>query len=215
MTKNAVAGIRREYKKQQLDESNIYKNPLRQFEFWMQEALNADLIEPTAMTLATASSDGLPTARTVLLKKYDKHGYVFYSNYLSRKGLQLTQNPRACLLFFWAELERQVRIEGKIEILDRKESEEYFHSRPFESQISALVSRQSSPVNSREQLEKQYEHLKEKYQDSEVPIPDNWGGYRVVPGRYEFWQGRPGRMHDRIEYQKNTKGKWQVRRLAP
>ena len=214
MTKNDVAGIRREYKKQQLDESDIFQSPFDQFEAWMEQALNSDLVEPTAMTLATASSDGYPTARTVLLKKYDEQGYVFYTNYSSRKGAQLDQNPRACLLFFWPELERQIRIEGHIEKEDREQSEAYFNSRPFKSRVAALVSQQSSPVKSRKQLEEEFEALKEKYEDGEVPLPDDWGGYRLKPVRFEFWQGRRSRMHDRIEYELQQND-WIIRRLAP
>ncbi len=210
-----VADIRREYKKRKLDESDIYKNPIRQFGVWMDQALKSEIWDATAMTLATASADGLPTSRTVLLKSYDKNGFVFYTNYLSRKGLQLNQNPRACLLFYWAELERQVRIEGSVKQISREDSREYFHSRPVDSQIAALVSRQSSPVASRQELENRFETLKQEYGDGPVPMPDNWGGYRVVPVRFEFWQGRESRLHDRIEYQKNTKEKWHIRRLAP
>lgn len=215
MSTTDVADIRREYKQRKLDESDIYKNPYRQFGVWMDQALKSDVWDATAMTLATASADGLPTSRTVLLKSYDKNGFVFYTNYLSRKGLQLTQNPRACLLFYWAELERQVRIEGSVEQISREASREYFHSRPVESQIAAMVSRQSSPVASRQDLESRFESLKQEYEDGPVPMPENWGGYRVIPVRFEFWQGRESRLHDRIEYQKNIRGKWQIRRLAP
>ncbi len=215
MSHTDISNIRREYISETLDEKDIHENPFKQFEKWMEQALNAELLEATAMTLATASVDGLPTARIVLLKEYDESGFVFYTNYDSRKGHQIAENPSVCLLFYWVALERQVTIEGKIEKIDRKESEEYFHSRPFESQIGAMASEQSTPVSSRKELEDKFEQLLQKYGDKEVPMPDSWGGYKVIPERIEFWQGRRSRMHDRIEYQKQTDGDWRIQRLAP
>lgn len=215
MSHTDLSNIRREYISETLDEKDIHENPFKQFEKWIEQALKAELLEATAMNLATASADGLPTSRIVLLKEYDESGFVFFSNYGSRKGQQIAENPNACLLFYWVALERQVTIEGTIEKIDRKESEEYFHSRPVESQIGALASEQSTPVSSRKELEDKFEELSKKFGNKEVPMPESWGGYRVIPQRIEFWQGRRSRMHDRIEYQKQTEGDWKIQRLAP
>lgn len=215
MSHTDISQVRREYMNQILDESDMEKSPFKQFEKWIEQALDAELTEATAMTLATASSDGVPTARIVLLKEYDENGFVFYTNYDSRKGEQIEQNPQVCLLFYWVALERQVVIEGDISKIDRKTSEKYFHSRPVDSQLGALASKQSKPVESREQLENEFFELKKKYANDTVPTPEYWGGYRVNPHRIEFWQGRRSRMHDRIEYRKKQSGKWKIQRLYP
>jgi pyridoxamine 5'-phosphate oxidase len=173
------------------------------------------VIEPNAMTLATASSDGLPAARIVLLKGFDKEGFVFFTNYKSYKGMQLEENPKACLVFFWKELERQVRITGLVKKIPSEESEKYFHSRPAGSQIGAVASPQSQVIESREWLDETYKKLSDKYKNADVPYPEHWGGYKVLPVIMEFWQGRPSRLHDRIQYTKEENGSWKTERLAP
>lgn len=198
-----------------LSETDVAPNPIAQFEQWMQQALNSELPEPTAMTLATATPDGRPSARIVLLKGIDASGFVFYTNYESRKGLELEQNPRAALLFFWPELERQVRIEGRVERISAEESTAYFQSRPKESQLGAWASPQSRVIAGREVVEQCYQELSAQFKhDEKLPLPPFWGGYRLVPTYFEFWQGRPSRLHDRICYALNQ-GNWTIARLAP
>jgi pyridoxamine 5'-phosphate oxidase len=209
-----IANLRREWSSRKLDESNVNSNPIGQFSEWMQEAIDADLLDVNAMTLATADKNGVPSARIVLLKSIDKKGLVFFTNYGSNKGKDLVENPKASVVFFWKELERQVRVTGTVEKISKKESEEYFKSRPYESQISAWASNQSSEVKSRKVLEEKFAELKKKYPVKKVPLPDFWGGYRINPDRFEFWQGRPNRLHDRIAYLKK-KGRWKIVRLAP
>jgi pyridoxamine 5'-phosphate oxidase len=210
-----IADLRRDYRLLVLDRSDVEENPIEQFQKWFNHALNAKLTtEPNAMALATAGSDGKPSVRYVLLKGVDERGFIFYTNYESRKAKNLEQNPFASVCFHWAELERQVRIEGTVEKLPFSESEAYFHSRPYESQIGAMASHQSSVVQSREELEQTYAELLAKYKGKEVPMPDFWGGYIIKPNRVEFWQGRSGRMHDRIEYQKKS-DEWHIQRLSP
>jgi pyridoxamine 5'-phosphate oxidase len=209
-----IANLRREWSSRKLDESNVNSNPIGQFSEWMQEAIDADLLDVNAMTLATADKNGVPSARIVLLKSIDKKGLVFFTNYESNKGKDLAENPKASVVFFWKELERQVRVTGTVEKILKKESEEYFKSRPYESQISAWASDQSSEVKSRKELEEKFAELKNKYPVKKVPLPDFWGGYRINPDRFEFWQGRPNRLHDRIAYIKE-RGKWKIVRLAP
>jgi pyridoxamine 5'-phosphate oxidase len=209
-----IANLRREWSSRKLDESNVNSNPIGQFSEWMQEAIDADLLDVNAMTLATADKNGVPSARIVLLKSIDKKGLVFFTNYESNKGKDLAENPKASVVFFWKELERQVRVTGTVEKILKKESEEYFKSRPYESQISAWASNQSSEVKSRKELEEKFAELKNKYPVKKVPLPDFWGGYRINPDRFEFWQGRPNRLHDRIAYIKE-KGRWKIVRLAP
>jgi pyridoxamine 5'-phosphate oxidase len=214
-TPNLPAGIRREYTRNALLENDVLPDPVAQFGRWFQEASAADVPEPNAMTLATADARGAPSARVCLLKGYDARGFVFYTNYASRKGQQLAENPRAAIVFFWESLERQVRIEGTVEKVSRQESEEYFHSRPVGSQVGAWVSRQSSVIATREELDRREAELMAKYAGRTVPLPDFWGGYRLIPNRIEFWQGRPSRLHDRLEYVRDVNGGWALRRLSP
>jgi pyridoxamine 5'-phosphate oxidase len=191
---------------------NLDPDPLRQFKAWFDEAAATGMRAPEAVALATATPDGAPSVRMVLMKGFDERGFTFFSNYESRKGQELAANPRAALLFHWDALGRQVRIEGPVEKLDPAESAEYIRSRPRASQISALISPQSRPVESREWLEKRAAEFAE---DGDVPIPDNWGGYRLAPVSYEFWQHQDDRLHDRIVYLPEPEGSWRTQRLAP
>ncbi len=210
-----IADIRRDYMRHSLDETHTIENPIDQFRSWFAEALQAQVMEPNAMTLATADTEGRPSARIVLLKGIEDSGFVFYTNYESRKGHELLLNPHASLVFFWPELERQVRIEGTVDKVSELESYEYFKSRPFESRIGAWASQQSSIVENREALEKRYTELSEQYSSGmEVPLPPFWGGYILRPTHVEFWQGRPGRLHDRILYTPEGDA-WQRVRLSP
>jgi pyridoxamine 5'-phosphate oxidase len=214
LTKESLQNLRQEYRSAELSEQDIDQNPIEQFKTWFQQALDAQLYEPNVMTLATATADGVPSARIVLLKGFDENGFVFYTNYDSHKGRELAENPRAALVFFWADLERQVRIEGTVAKVNPSVSTAYFHSRPHGSQIGAMVSPQSQVIKSRAELENHIVILKEKYAEQEVPRPDHWGGYIVKPTTIEFWQGRPSRLHDRIRY-KFVDGNWIIDRLAP
>ncbi len=208
------AELRKEYMRRGLSESELDPDPIRQFQRWFDEATSAGLIEPNAMTLATATRDGHPSARMVLLKGFDARGFVFYTNYESRKGGELEQNPQAALVFFWVELERQVRVEGRVERAAPAESDAYFASRPLGSQIGAWASAQSRVIAGREPLERRTAELEDEYAGREVPRPSQWGGYRVVPHVIEFWQGRPSRLHDRLRYRQKDGG-WIVERLSP
>lgn len=210
-----IAHIRKDYAHRSLSEENVARNPFLQFDEWWAEALSAELEEVNAMTLATASSSGIPSARIVLLKGYDERGFVFFTNYESGKGRDLHENPRASLVFFWAPLERQVRINGNAERLSVAESDEYFISRPKGSRIGAWASPQSQVLESREWLEKRAADIEKKFSGGEIPRPPNWGGIRVIPQSVEFWQGRPDRMHDRIRYSRHENGEWKIERLAP
>ena len=212
---NTIADLRREYASRALTEDAADADPIQQFTAWFDEALKAQLIDVNAMTLATASPGGEPAARIVLLKGADESGFVFYTNYDSAKGHALAANPRACLLLFWAELERQVRVTGSVTKTSAEESDEYFQSRPFESQVGATVSKQSQPVPERAQLEARYAESAEKLRGSIVPRPPNWGGYRVTPETIEFWQGRTSRLHDRLLYSRRPDGSWSRSRLEP
>lgn len=196
--------------------ANLDPNPIRQFERWFTDANASGMSEQDAvsMTLATANANGQPCARIVLMKSFDDQGFVFYTNYHSRKGEELADNPRACLLFYWSPLWRQVRIEGTVEKVSEAESDEYFHSRPFGSKIGAWASDQSKPVENRAQLEKQFEDFSWKFADN-VPRPPHWGGYRVKPEVIEFWQGRENRLHDRLLYRLQPDSSWVIERLAP
>jgi pyridoxamine 5'-phosphate oxidase len=211
----SVADLRKEYTLQGLSETEIHPNPFEQFKIWFNQALAAQLPEPNAMTIATATSDGKPSARMVLLKDYDERGFVFYTNYESHKGQQLIRNPWGAIAFLWVELERQVRIEGRVEKVSAAESDEYFHSRPKGSQLGAWASNQSQVVESRQVLERRLEQLKEEYDNKEIPRPPHWGGFRVIPDEIEFWQGRPNRLHDRLLYRRGEGGSWKIQRLSP
>jgi pyridoxamine 5'-phosphate oxidase len=212
----SISDIRREYMRETFSEDDAELNPFHQFAKWWKEALDSSIDEVNAMTLATADKDGIPTARIVLLKDYNEQGFVFFTNYLSRKGREISENPHATLLFFWKELERQVRIEGTIIKVDEKESDDYFHSRPLGSKIGAWSSPQSNVISDRSVIEKnvqQYEH--QFAGQSLIPRPPHWGGYRVIPSYIEFWQGRESRLHDRIAYQSEGGDTWKIQRLAP
>jgi pyridoxamine 5'-phosphate oxidase len=211
----ALADMRKDYSMAGLLEKDLAKNPFRQFEKWFQEAEAAKVPEPNAMTLASVGRDGRPGARTVLLKGCDGRGFVFYTNYESRKGRELDANPRATLLFPWLTMERQVIVEGPVARVTREESEAYFHSRPRQSQLAAWASPQSTAVAGRAVLEESYRVVEKKYEGREVPLPPNWGGFRLAPETVEFWQGRRSRLHDRLRYRRETGGDWVVERLAP
>jgi len=209
-----VSRVRKEYSRHSLDELDVELNPFVQFHHWYEEANNAALPEPNAMVLATASAEGRPSARVVLLKAFDERGFVFFTNYEGRKSAEMAANPQAALLFFWAELHRQIRIEGSVERTSRQESEKYFSSRPFESRLSAWASRQSSVIPSRSYLEQKMSDLKDRYKNQEIPLPPFWGGFRLQPQAFEFWQGRENRLHDRIRYLLRG-GVWEIERLSP
>lgn len=211
----SVADIRKDYTRQGLSEADADPNPFKQFHIWFNQALQAQLPEPNAMTVATVTADGKPRARMVLLKNFDPRGFVFYTNYKSQKGQELADNPQAALVFWWAELERQVRIEGRVEKVSEQESDEYFHSRPKSSRLGAWVSNQSQIIESREVLETQLQELTAKYEHQDVPRPPHWGGFRVVPSVIEFWQGRPSRLHDRLQYVRVNQTDWVIERLSP
>lgn len=208
-----ISHIRKEYILKSLSEKDASHDPVKQFDTWWHEAVASNILEVNAMTLATSSSDGVPSARIVLLKSYDNSGFTFFTNYNSYKAKQLEENPRASLVFFWKELERQVRITGIVEKVDAEISEQYFNSRPEMSRISAAVSPQSTVIANREWLENEVEKLQEK--GEKIPRPGHWGGYRVRPITIEFWQGRSNRLHDRLQYTLQDTGDWIIERLAP
>jgi pyridoxamine 5'-phosphate oxidase len=210
-----IAEIRKEYSHKTLLESEVAAHPIEQFNIWWQDALEAKIMEVNAMTLATASSDGMPSARTVLLKGFSEKGLVFFTNYNSFKGQQLAENPKACLVFFWKELERQVRITGIVAKTSVEENDAYFQTRPKVSQVGAVASPQSQVIESREWLDDRYENFAKQWSDKPIARPTHWGGYIVRPVIVEFWQGRPGRLHDRIQYTVAEDGTWKIERLAP
>jgi pyridoxamine 5'-phosphate oxidase len=211
---DAVAALRKDYGQASLNESDVADNPFVQFTKWFDEALKADVNEPNAMSVATVGADGKPSSRIVLVKQFDQRGFTWYTNYDSQKGQQLRDNPYAALLFFWSELERQIRIEGRVERTSAEESDKYFHSRPLKSRLSAIASSQSAPIEDRAELEQNYDAVASRY-DGEPPRPEHWGGYRLVPERIEFWQGRRSRFHDRIVYMLQADGSWTRQRLQP
>jgi len=209
-----IGALRREYTQAGLSRETLDPNPFQQFALWFQQAIQAEVLEPNAMQLATVSAAGKPTLRTVLLKSFDERGFVFFTNYRSQKALQMDENPQVALLLFWKELERQVEITGRAEKISTLESLRYFTSRPRGSQLGAWVSAQSSIITSRTLLEMKLDEMKRKFSAGEIPLPDFWGGYRIVPDTLEFWQGRPSRLHDRFEYRQQAAG-WEPLRLAP
>jgi pyridoxamine 5'-phosphate oxidase len=210
-----AADLRSQFTERGLSESDAHANPIEQFRRWMEEAVAAKLYEPYAMTVATSTVDARPAARMVLLRGFDERGFAFYSNRNSRKGDEIAENPRAALVFYWAELERQVRIEGRVEWTTDGESDAYFRSRPRGHQLSAWASSQSEVIPDRALLEGEMEELTARFAGQEVPRPPHWGGYRVVPDSIEFWQSRPSRLHDRLIYRRQPDGRWLRHRLSP
>ncbi len=206
--------LRHDFSKQTLDEKDVNSNPILQFEKWFKEAVDSKVNEPNAMTVCTSTTEGKPSARILLLRNFNENGFVFYTNYTSRKGLEIEKNPHAALLFFWPELERQVRIEGVLEKQSKEDSDLYFNTRPKGSKLGAWSSPQSKIIDNRKVLDDNYKVFSEKFSDETVPRPDFWGGYILKPESIEFWQGRPSRMHDRILYLKENNN-WKINRLAP
>jgi pyridoxamine 5'-phosphate oxidase len=210
-----LSKLRSEYSKNELTEPNVSADPIEQFSKWFADALAVDPTNANAMILSTTDASAKPSARVLLLRGADVKGFTFFTNYTSRKAREMDANSRAAMLFFWASLERQVRIEGTVEKTSREESEAYFHSRPRASQISAWASHQSGVIESRDVLEKRWRELELRFADGPVPLPDFWGGYRLVPDSIEFWQGRPSRLHDRLLYTPQADGSWKIERLEP
>ncbi len=209
-----LAAMRKEYKMKSLNETEVLHDPMQQFKRWFEESIEAQVPEPNAMTLATCTLDAKPSARVMLLKGVTPDGFIFYTNYESHKGVELAQNPQAALVFLWLELERQVRIEGIVKKVSREETEQYFYSRPFESQISAIISPQSKAIEGKLELEALHKRTTEMYAGGKVPFPDHWGGFLLMPSMIEFWQGRQSRFHDRIQFTQNASA-WSWVRLAP
>ncbi len=209
-----LADLRKDFGLYKLEENLLPDDPIRLFGFWLEQAIKTDPDYATAINLSTVGTDGMPSSRIVLLKGFDQNGFRFFTSYKSRKGRELSENSLGCILIFWKELERQVRIEGSIEKISVEKSKKYYYERPHNSQLSALISPQSEIVPNREYLEKSWEAAEKKYRDQQVPFPEDWGGYILKPMRIEFWQGREGRLHDRILYKENN-GQWSWCRLAP
>ena len=214
MTTLDLAAVRRDYALASLAERDADPDPIRQFERWFADAVSAQVPEPNAMTLSTSTRDGVPSARIVLLKGVDADGFVFYTDYRSRKGAELAENPLAALTFLWKEIERQVRITGAVARVSTQESEAYFRTRPPGSRLGAWASHQSSVIANREQLDARLREVTERFADGEVPLPPHWGGFRISPDEIEFWQGRPDRLHDRLLYRRGERG-WEISRLSP
>jgi pyridoxamine 5'-phosphate oxidase len=210
-----VADVRREYERAGLSEGDLAAGPVEQFQLWLDQAMAAEPREFTAMTLATADGAGRPSARIVLLKGFDERGFVFFTNYESGKARELAENPRAALVFYWAALDRQVRIEGTVEKTSREESAAYFETRPRGSRLGAWASPQSRPVGGRQEIERLLEDVAGRFAGGDVPVPDFWGGFRVRHETVEFWQGRTNRLHDRLRYARRPEGGWRIERLAP
>ena len=210
-----ISNHRKDYSRFTLCENDVDADPMRLFACWFDEATREEIPEPNAMTLATSTPDGRPSARIVLLRGIDDRGFAFFTNYESRKGRELETNPWAALVFFWNDMERQVRIEGQVEKVSAEESDRYFHSRPASSRIGAWASPQSQVIASREELEHRCGHMENRFGDDTIPRPPHWGGYRLVPETIEFWQGRPSRLHDRLRYSRCPDGHWLIERLAP
>jgi pyridoxamine 5'-phosphate oxidase len=213
--KISVADLRQNYTQAGLLEDNAHPDPFVQFQQWLEDAIAAEVIEPNAMTLATVTAEGKPDARIVLLKGCDRQGFTFFTNYDSAKGKQLLHNPWGALVFWWGALERPVRIEGRVEKVTPQESDEYFQVRPLASRLGAWTSPQSQVIASRQVLEERFAQLQDEYPDENVPRPPQWGGFRLIPDKIEFWQGRPSRLHDRLCYRRQAEGQWRCDRLAP
>ena len=209
-----IENLRRDYRQKSLRRTDLSPDPLIQFQQWIKEAIQADIIEPNAMVLATAALDGKPSCRTVLMKNFDEQGIIFFTNYQSRKALEMTKNPHAVGLFLWKELERQLTVEGVVERVNEEEAKAYFAKRPKKSQLGTWASKQDAVIASRDILEAEYKHYENLYKDQEIPLPPTWGGFRIKPTSYEFWQGRESRLHDRFRY-KLDNGMWMIDRISP
>ncbi len=210
-----IKDLRQNYEMRTLDEDNVNKDPFKQFQLWMDEALAADFVEPNAMNVATVNKDGDISSRMVLLKGFDEQGFVFFTNYQSNKANDLASINKAALNVWWDKLHRQVRVNGAVEKVSREETVKYFHSRPRGSQIGAVASQQSRVIKNHVVLEEEYKKIESQFEGQEIPCPEHWGGYRVIPEQFEFWQGRPNRLHDRLRYAKTDSDVWKIERLSP